>query len=176
MFQTKKSNSFSKTMIKIFLQISSVFFQLIKKVQLFIDTDEEDTFFFDLFGSYGLLNSIVTNDVDVFNKVIPGQFKQIFKKYNKISLLKWSFRPKNYEKLIQKQLDKFSPTARHFFKFIYDFGRHKKINNVVKVVTVDGNLQSFDTGFCGLFQMYLLNLFEPMAGSVVAESSSKNAM
>ena len=88
MFQTKKSNSFSKTMIKIFLQISSVFFQLIKKVQLFIDTDEEDTFFFDLFGSYGLLNSIVTNDVDVFNKVIPGQFKQIFKKYNKISLLK----------------------------------------------------------------------------------------
>lgn len=45
-------------------------------------------FFSDLFGSYGLLNSIVTNDVDVFNKVIPGQSKQIFKKYNKISLLK----------------------------------------------------------------------------------------
>ena len=82
--------------------------------------------FFDLFGSYGFLNSIVTNDVDVFNKVIPGQSKQIFKKYNKISLLKWNFRLKNYEKLIQKQLDKFSPTARHFFKFIYDFGRHKK--------------------------------------------------
>ena len=46
MFQTKKSNIFSKTMIKIFLQISSEFFQLIKKVQLFIDTDEKDTFFF----------------------------------------------------------------------------------------------------------------------------------
>ena len=31
MFQTKKSNSFSKTMVKIFLQILSEFFQLIKK-------------------------------------------------------------------------------------------------------------------------------------------------
>ena len=48
---------------------------------LFIDTIEEDAlFYFNSFGSYGLLNFIVTNDLDVFNKVIPGQFKQIFKK------------------------------------------------------------------------------------------------
>ena len=44
---------------------------------------------------------------------------------------------------------------------------------MIKVVTVDGNLQSFDTGFCGPFQMYFLSLFEPMKGSVVDESSSK---
>ena len=31
MFQTKKSNSFSKKIVKIFLQILSEFFQLIKK-------------------------------------------------------------------------------------------------------------------------------------------------
>ena len=59
----------------------------------FLDTDEKDTlFFFDSFRSYGLLNFIVTNDLDVFNKVIPGQFRQIFKQDNKITLLKWSFR------------------------------------------------------------------------------------
>ena len=46
----------------------------------FLDTDEKDTlFFFDSFGSNGLLNFIVTNDLDVFNNVIPGQFRQIFK-------------------------------------------------------------------------------------------------
>ena len=44
---------------------------------------------------------------------------------------------------------------------------------MVKVVTVGGNLQGFDTDFCGPFQMYFLSLFEPMEGSVVAESSSK---
>ena len=69
----------------------------------FIGTDEKDTLFlFDSFGSYGLLNFIATNDLDVFNKVIPGQFKQIFKKGNKISLLKWSFRLKIYENRTQK--------------------------------------------------------------------------
>ena len=67
-----------------------------------------------------------------------------------------------------------SPTVRHFFKFIYDFGKHKKVNNVVKVGAVEDNLQSFDTDYCGPFKMYLfLTLFEPMEGSVVAESSSK---
>ena len=30
-----------------------------------------------------LTNFIVTNNLDVFNKVIPGQFEQIFKKSNK---------------------------------------------------------------------------------------------
>ena len=46
----------------------------------FQDTGEKDTlFFFDSFGSYRLLNFIVTNDLNVFNKVIPGQFRQIFK-------------------------------------------------------------------------------------------------
>ena len=122
----------------------------------FIDTDEEDTFFFNSFGSYGLLNIIVTSDLDIFDKVIPGHFKQIFKKGIKISLLKWSFRLKNCEKLTQKQLDKLSPTARHFFTFIYYFGKHKKVNNVIKVVTIDDNLQNFDTDHWGIFQMYFL--------------------
>ena len=44
----------------------------------------------------------------------------------------------------------------------------------MKVVTVDDNLQSFETDCCGPFQMYFhLNLFEPVKGSVVAEPSSK---
>ena len=57
-------------------------------------------------------------------------------------------------------------TARHFFKFIYDFGKYNKIKNTVKVVTVDENPQSFKTD-------YYLSLFNLLKGSVMAESSSK---
>ena len=39
---------------------------------------------------------------------------------------------------------------------------------------MDDNLQTFDTDYCGLFQIYFyLNLFEPLNTSVVAESSTK---
>ena len=39
---------------------------------------------------------------------------------------------------------------------------------------MDDNLQSFDTDYCGLFQIYFyLSLFEPLNTSVVAESSTK---
>ena len=141
----------------------------------FLDTDEKDTlFFFDLFSSYGLLNFIAINDLDVFNKVIPGQFRQIFKQDSKITLLKWSFKLKNYEKLRQKDLNKLSSTPKYIFKFLYEFSKHKKVKNTVKVVTVDYNLQSFDTDYYGRFQMYIyLSLFEPLKGSVVARSESK---
>ena len=48
------------------------------------------------------------------------------------------------------------------------------MRNTVKVVTVDGNPQNFDTDHCGPFQIYFfLNLFEPVKGSVVAEPSSE---
>ena len=116
----------------------------------------------------------MTNNLDIFKKLIPGQIKQIFKQGNKITLLRWNFKLKNYEKLTQKELNRLSTIARHFFKLLYDFGRYKKIKNTVKVVIVDGNLQSFETDYCSPFQMYFyLNLFEPVKGSVVAELSSK---
>ena len=67
---------------------------------LFLDMEQKDTLFlFDSLGSYGPLNFIVQNDLEVFNKLIPGQFKQIFKKDNKITLLRWSFKLGKYEKL-----------------------------------------------------------------------------
>ena len=44
----------------------------------------------------------------------------------------------------------------------------------MKVDTGDNKLQSFDTDYCSPFQMYFyVSLFEPLKGSVVAESSSK---
>ena len=44
----------------------------------------------------------------------------------------------------------------------------------MKVVTVDDNLQSFETNYCCPFQMYFyLNLFESVKGGVAAEPSSK---
>ena len=66
----------------------------------FLDTDEGDTlFFFESFRTYGLLKFIVGNDFDIFEKLIPGQIKQIFKQDNKIMLPRWNFKLKNYEKL-----------------------------------------------------------------------------
>ena len=114
----------------------------------------EISFFFDTFGTLGLLNFIVTNDLDIFRKLIPGQVKQISKQDNKITLLKWNFKLKNCEKLTKKELNRFSTTAQHFLKFLYNFGRNKKIQNTVKVVTVDDNLQSLETDYCSPFQMY----------------------
>ena len=142
---------------------------------LFLDTDEESTlFFFDFFGSYGLLNFIVNNDLDVLNKAILGQFRQMFKQDNKITLLKWSFKLKNYEKLRQKDLNKLPSTAKYFFMFLDEFGKHKKVKNTVKTVTVDDNLRSFDTDYCRRFQMYFyLSLFQSLKGNVVARSESK---
>ena len=43
---------------------------------LFLNTDERDTlFFFDSFGTLGPLNFTVTNDLDIFKKLIPGQIR-----------------------------------------------------------------------------------------------------
>ena len=140
-----------------------------------LDTDQKGTLYlFDSLGIYVLLNFIVNNDLDVFKCVIPGQIKQILKKGNKITFLRWSFKLNNYKKLKQKQLDKLTPAAKHFLKFLYDFGKYKNIKNTVKVDKVEDNLQSFDTDYCSPFQMYFyVSLFEPLKGSVVAESSSK---
>ena len=73
-------------------------------------------------------------------------------------LLRLNFKLNNYTKLTQKELNSLSSTAQHFLKFLYDFGTYKKIKNMVKVVTVDENLQNFDTDYCGLFQIYDLSL------------------
>ena len=82
----------------------------------FLDRDERETqFFFDSFGSYGLLSFIVNNDLNIFKKLIPGQIKQIFKQDNKVSLLKDNFKFKNYEKLTKKERSSLTFTARHFF-------------------------------------------------------------
>ena len=61
-----------------------------------LDMDERDTlFFFDSFGTYGLLKFIVHNDLDIFQKLIPGHIKQVFKQDNKIMLFMWNSKLKN---------------------------------------------------------------------------------
>ena len=83
----------------------------------FLDTDERDAlFFFNSFRTLDLLNFIVTNDI--FKKLIPGHIKQIFKQDNKITFLRWNFKLKNYEKLMQRELNRLSTTACYFFKFL----------------------------------------------------------
>ena len=140
-----------------------------------LDTDERDILlFFDSFGTYGLLKFIFDNDLEIFQKLILGQIKKILKQDNKITLLTWNFKLKNYEKLTQKELNSLWSTAQHFLKFLYEFGTYKKIKNTLKVVTVDDNLQSFSADYCGVLQLYFyLNLFEPLNTSIVAKKSTK---
>ena len=60
------------------------------------------------------------------------------------------------------------------YGLLYEFSKHKKVKNTVKFVTVDDNLQSFDTDYCGSFQMYFyLSLFRPLKDSAVARKEFK---
>ena len=112
----------------------------------FLETEQKDTLFlFNSFESYGLLNFIVQNDLQVCNKLIPGQFNQLFKKDNKITLLRWSFKVDKYEKLKDRDINKLSGTAKHFFRFLYEFVKQKGVKNTMKGVTVDDNMQSLNT-------------------------------
>ena len=95
----------------------------------FLDTNAKDTFsffFFDSFGSFRLLNFIVKNDMNIFNKVITRRFNQIFKQDQKIKLLRWTFKRENYKKLTSVETSKLSDTANHFFAFLNQFGEYKK--------------------------------------------------
>ena len=95
-----------------------------------MDTDEKDTLFlFDSLGTLGLLSFIVEDDLDIFNKLIPGQFKQIFPEDYEITLLKWKFSMEKYKKLKDKEVNKLSDTAKHFYKFLYKFGKYKGVKN-----------------------------------------------
>ena len=72
------------------------------------------------------------------------------------------------------EINNLSDTAKHFFAFLDQFGKYKRTRNNVKVVTVDDNLQSFQTDYFRIFQMYFyLNLFEPLETSIIASSNSK---
>ena len=56
----------------------------------------------------------------------------------RISILKWSFKLKNYEKLMQKDLNKLSSTAKYFFKFLYEFNKYKieeLLNKIFNTIT-----------------------------------------
>ena len=111
----------------------------------FLDTDEKDTLFlFDSLGTLGLLSFIVEDDLDIFNKLIPGQFKQIFPKDYEITLLKWKFSMEKYKKLKDKEINKLSDTTKHFYKFLYKFGKYKGVKKHFHVATVDDNVQSID--------------------------------
>ena len=113
--------------------------------------------------------------MDTFNKVILGRFNQVFRQNQKIMLLRWTLKRKNYKKLTRVEINKLSDMAKHFFTFLEQFGKFKKISNSVKVVTVGDNLQSFYKDYCRPFQMYFhINLFQPLETGIIARSNSKN--
>ena len=83
----------------------------------FLDKDQRDTlFFFALFRTYKLLIFIADNNLNIVQKLITGQIKQILKQDNKIMLLRCNFKLENYQKLTQKELNSLSSTAWHLQK------------------------------------------------------------
>ena len=72
------------------------------------------------------------------------------------------------------EINNLSDTAKHFFAFLDQFGKYKRTSNNVKVVTVDDNLQSFQTDYCRIFQTsFYLYLFYSLETSIIARSNSK---
>ena len=128
--------------------------------------------FIDSSGAVGLLGAILENDLKIFNKVVRGM-KNICKKDNKITLLKWMFSRKNYSKLKKNELDQLSVQALYFFKFLDDFGKCKNVQDKICVFTVDDSLQSMNSSYCRPFQLYFYhNLFELFENSIVTHKKS----
>ena len=70
----------------------------------FLDTQEKDKLFlFDSFGAIEPLSFLVKNDKKIFKNVIKGM-QPIFKKDNEVTLLQWSFKKCNYQRMTQKEL------------------------------------------------------------------------
>lgn len=72
------------------------------------------------------------NDEDIFTKVVGG-LKNIFKKDNKISLIKWTFKGDKYLTLTQKELNELSRTGFYFFRFLNKFAKSKDVGNRVHI-------------------------------------------
>ena len=96
----------------------------------------------------------------MFKKDVTGM-QQIFKKDNEVTLLKWSFKRCNYQRLTQKELEQLSDTAFFFFRFLDEFGKYKGIEDILLVYTVDKFLQSFDL-FNSISIWIYLNLWKPV--------------
>ena len=127
---------------------------------------KDTLFLFDSFGTIGLLGFLI--------KKVKMGMQQIFQKENEVTLLKWSFKGRNYQRLTQKELEQLSGTAFFFFRFLDEFGKYKGIENTVHMYIADYRLQSFNTNNCGPFQLYFfLNLFEPLKTSVAARVKPK---
>ena len=122
--------------------------------------DGEDSLFF---------STLLEQWVKIFNKVVGGM-KNIFKKGNKITLLKWTFSRKNFSRLIKNEVEQLSVQAFYFFKFLDDFGKYKNVQDKIRVFTLDDTLNS---DYCGPFQLYFCyNLFETFESSIVAHKKS----
>ena len=121
--------------------------------------DGEDSLFF---------STLLEQWVKIFNKVVGGM-KKIFKKGNKITLLKWTFSRKNFSRLIKNEVEQLSVPAFYFFKFLDDFGEHKNVQDKIRVFTLDDTLQRMNSDYCGPFQLYFYyNLFETFENSIAA--------
>ena len=95
--------------------------------------------------------------------------KKIFKKGNRITLLKWTFSRKNFSRLIKNEVEQLSVPAFYFFKFLDDFGKHKNVQDKIRVFTLDDTLQRMNSDYCGPFQLYFYyNLFETFENSIAA--------
>lgn len=81
-------------------------------------------------------------------------------------MFKLTFLREKYHQLSTKELDKLSPTAFYFFRFLIEFVKSRDIKNEVNVYAVDNSLQCLHTDYCRPFQLHFsLNLFEPSEGS-----------
>ena len=97
-----------------------------------------------------IFSFLVENDKKIYKKVIRSM-QQIFKRDNKVTLLKWSCKGHKHQCLTQKELQQLLDTAFFFFRFLEEFRKYKGIENIVEVYAMTDCLQSFDTYYCRSF-------------------------
>ena len=72
----------------------------------------------------------------------------------------------DYEKI--RNGHRLTPTGQDLLHLMNEFGKLRRINDMVKVHLVDNQLQKIETDTCGMFQLYFyFNLFMPFENSSI---------
>ena len=136
----------------------------------FLDLHErKEIFLFESFVSEGFKEIVINNDKNVLNKILFG-IEKFQKKDKKITLISIKFSIKEYEKI--KNAHRLRPTTQDLLHLMYEFGKFHKINDIIKVNSVDDQLQKIETDTCGIFQLYFyFNLFVPFENSLIIKDT-----
>ena len=76
------------------------------------------------------------------------------------------------QRIVEKEIDSLSNTARDFFYFIQAFGIKLKLRSFVNIWMVEDRIQDLNSATCGIFQLHFYeNLFNPDQNNTIQNES-----